>query len=160
VDGGRAMTIAVAIRVSDERKKCVLCCAYDRPFSLMYLPSFIDIVLLDIETGTSHSRLLVLAPYTDHFNSFLRSRVCNGMACIGMHTRPKQIVLINIETRSSKCLNVAAVCHKIWLKFFHTLTIYTNRIHLIWTLSLVTLSSTEIRFRHTSPTLRCGERTS
>lgn len=109
VDGDRAMMIVLAVRVSNENKKCVSCCTLRPPFSNTPT-SFVDLVHLDLATGISHSRLLVLAPYTDHFNSFLRARICNGIVCVGMHTGPKRVVLINIETGSSKWLDVAAVC--------------------------------------------------
>ncbi|KAF9467178.1 hypothetical protein BDZ94DRAFT_58203 [Collybia nuda] len=90
VDGDMAMMIVLAIRVSNVNQ------------------NFIDIVHLDLATGISHSRLLVLAPYTDHFNSFLRAKICDGVVCVGMHTGPKRVVLINVKTGSSKWLDVAA----------------------------------------------------
>ena len=61
------------------------------------LGSHVEIIRLDLVEGTPHLILHVLAPNTDHDNSYIHPKICGDLASIGIN-RANQVLLVKLST--------------------------------------------------------------
>jgi hypothetical protein len=115
IDQGQAATILVCERCFDgslSRPKCVPfpSSVNSTFFTLHYFYSYVEIIHLDLSTGTSRLLLLTRAPDTEVDSPFSYPKICDELAI--MTIKPiQQIFVVNWKTESCLILVPSTVWH-------------------------------------------------